>query len=101
MKKNILTIIVSAFCFIALSSGLPYGYFTLLRFVVFAVGAYLAYTVYEKDKQSLWVWAFGFIAVLFNPFIIIHLQRNQWTVIDLLVGLFFIVSLFSLKIKNK
>ncbi len=99
--KNILTITASAFLFIALIDRLPYGYFTFLRFVVFAVGAYLAYTVYEENKQSLWIWAFGGIAVLFNPFIPIYLQRSQWVIIDLLVGVFFIVSLFALKIKNK
>ena len=98
--RNILTIIASAFLFIALFDGLPYGYFTLLRFVVFAVGAYLAYIVYEDNKQSLWIWAFGFIAVLFNPLIIIHLERSQWIVIDLIVGIFFVVSLFALKIKD-
>ncbi len=100
-NQKILTIIASTFLFIALFDGLPYGYFTLLRFVVFAVGAYLAYTVYEDNKQSLWIWAFGGIAVLFNPFIIIHLERSQWVIIDLIVGVFFVVSLFALKIKDK
>lgn len=99
--KNILTIITSAFLFIALFNGLPYGYFTLLRFVVFAVSAYLAYKIYESHKESLWIWAFGFVSVLFNPFIIIHLRRSTWTIIDLLVGVFFIVSMFILKDKNK
>ncbi len=98
--KNILTVIASAFCLIALFDGLPYGYFTLLRFVVFAISTYLAYIIYESHKESLWIWAFGFIAVLFNPFIIITLQRSQWTIIDLLVGVFFIVSMFTLKIKD-
>ncbi len=101
ITKNILAIIASTFLFIALFDGLPYGYFTFLRFVVFAIGAYLVYVVYKDNKQSLWIWAFGGIAVLFNPFIIIHLERSQWVIIDLLVGVFFIVSMFALKIKNK
>lgn len=100
-NKNILTIIASGFLFIALSDGLPYGYFTLMRFVVCAVGAYLAYKTYEENEKSLWVWAFGFVAVLFNPIIIIHLQREQWMPIDLVVGIFFILSIFLVKIKNK
>jgi hypothetical protein len=100
-NKNFLTIIASAFLFIALFDGLPYGYFTLLRFVVCAVGAYLAYEIYEDYKESLWVWAFGFIAILFNPIIIIHLQREQWWVIDLIVGIFFVLSIFLIKFKIK
>lgn len=100
-NKNILTIVASAFLFIALFNGLPYGYFTFLRFVVCAVGFYLAYKIYEENKASLWVWAFGGIAVLFNPIIIIHLQREQWWIIDLIVGIFFVSSIFLIKIKDK
>jgi len=100
-NKNILTIIASGFLFIALFDGLPYGYFTLLRFVVCAVGIYLAYKTYEDNKESLWVWAFGFVAILFNPIIIIHLQREQWWFIDLIVGIFFVLSIFLIKFKNK
>lgn len=100
-SKNILTILTSAFLFIALADGLPYGYFTLLRFVVCAVGIYLAYKIYEDNKESLWIWAFGFIAILFNPIIIIHLQREQWWVIDLIVGIFFVLSIFLIHDKRK
>jgi hypothetical protein len=100
-NKNILTITASAFLFIALFDGLPYGYFTLLRFVVCIISAYLAYKIYEDNKESLWVWAFGFITILFNPIIIIHLQREQWWVIDLIVGIFFVLSIFLIKAKNK
>lgn len=99
-NKNILTFIVCAFLFIALFDGLPYGYFTLLRFVVCAVGAYLAYKTYEGNKESIWVWLFGGIAVLFNPIIPIHLQRETWWVIDLIVGVFFLLSMFTIKVKN-
>lgn len=99
-NRNILTIIASGFLFIALSDGLPYGYFTFLRFVVCAVGAYLAYLIYEENKKSLWVWAFSGIAVLFNPIIPIYLQREQWTTIDLIVGIFFILSIFLVKPRN-
>jgi hypothetical protein len=100
MKKNILTLVASAMLFIALTDGLPYGYFTLLRFVVCAVAAYIAYLTYEDNKESLWVWVFGFVAVLFNPIIIITLKRSQWTTIDLLTGVFLIASIFFLKPKG-
>lgn len=99
-NKNILTVIASGLLFVALMDGLPYGYFTFLRFVVFAIGGYLGYKTYEKNKGSLWVWAFGAIAVLFNPFIIIHLQRDQWWIIDLIVGIFFLSSVFIIKNKK-
>lgn len=100
-SKNILTILTSAFLFIALANGLPYRYFILLRFVVCTVGIYLAYKIYEDNKESLWIWAFGFIAILFNPIIIIYFQREQWWFIDLIVGIFFVLSIFLSKVKNK
>lgn len=100
-NKNILTLVATGFLFVALSSGLPYGYFTLMRFVVCAVGIYLAYKAYEENKESLWVWAFGFTAVLFNPIFPIYLKRAQWEVIDLVVAVFFVASIFLVNLSEQ
>lgn len=99
-KKNIITIIVATFLFLALLDGWPYGFFTLLRFVVFTGTAYIAWMAYAQKKEK-WVWIFGFLAVLFNPFIIIHLNREIWRVIDFIAGVFMIVSIFILKLDTK
>ncbi|MEK7076270.1 MAG: DUF6804 family protein, partial [Patescibacteria group bacterium] len=93
-KKNIALLIAAAFLFFALFDGWAYGFFTLLRFVVFASSAYVAWMAYEAQKEK-WVWIFGFLAVLFNPFIVIHLNRELWSVIDAIVGVFMIVSIFA------
>ncbi|HPS21468.1 MAG TPA: hypothetical protein PLO44_01525 [Candidatus Paceibacterota bacterium] len=93
-NKKILTIVASGFLFVASIDGLPYGYFTFLRFVVCAVGFYIAYKIYEEKKESLWVWFFSGVAVLFNPIFIIHLERGTWVIIDLIVGILFILSIF-------
>lgn len=99
-KKNIALLIAAGFLFLAMFGGWPYGFFTMLRFVVFASSAYVAWIAYEAQKEK-WVWVFGFLAVLFNPFIIIHLNRDMWSVIDLIVGMFMIVSVFVLKLGHK
>ncbi len=99
-KKNIALLIAAAFLFVALFNGWPYGFFTLLRFVVFASSAYVAWMAYEAQKEK-WVWIFGFLAVLFNPFIVIHLNREIWSVIDLIVAVFMIISVFMLKLQHK
>lgn len=96
-KKNIALLIAVAFLFLALFDGWPYGFFTLLRFVVFTSSAYVAWMAYEAQKEK-WIWIFGFLAVLFNPFIVIHLDREIWIVIDLIVRVFMIISLFALKL---
>jgi len=98
-KKNIALLIATAFLFVALFDGWPYGFFTLLRFVVFAISAYIAWMAYEAKKEK-WVWIFGFLAVLFNPFIVIHFNRETWSV-DLIVGIFMIILVFVLKFERR
>lgn len=98
-KKNIAVIIAAAILFLALFGGWPYGFFTLLRFVVFATTAYVAWMAYEQQKEK-WVWIFGFLAVLFNPFFPIYLNRDLWSIIDFITGVFLIISVFLLKLKN-
>jgi hypothetical protein len=90
-NKNIITIITAFFLFLALFDGWPYGFFTLLRFIVFSSSTYITWMAYVAQREK-WAWVFGFLAVLFNPFIVIHLNREIWIVIDLIVGIFMIVS---------
>src|SRR4030065_2191081 len=69
----------------------PYGYYQLLRFVVCGVASYIAFVAY--NRQKMWaVWLFGFIGVLFNPLIPIHLSRELWQPIYVICGTLFIVS---------
>jgi hypothetical protein len=98
-KKNIALIVAAAILFLALFDGWEYGFFTLLRFVVFAATAYIAWMAYELKKEW-WVWLFGFIAVLFNPFIPIHFARETWVVVDFLTGVFLLASVFFLNLNN-
>jgi len=98
-KKNIALLIAAAFLFVALFDGWPYGFFTLLRFVVFASSAYVAWMAVQEGREG-WGWAFGFVAVLFNPFIIIHLERETWVVVDALVGVFNVASIWLLKLQG-
>jgi Na+/serine symporter len=74
----------------------PYGYYQLLRFVVCGAGAYVAYMAY--NWQKIWVvWLFVFIALLFNPLIVIHLSRELWQPIDFICAVLFIIVAFVLK----
>ena len=99
-KKNISVLIAATFLLLALFDGWPYGFFTLLRFVVFTTTSYVAWMAYEQQKEK-WVWIFGFLAVLFNPFIVIHLNRELWSFIDIIVAVFMIISVFALKLGQK
>ena len=88
------------FLFVALIDGWSYGFFTLLRFVVFASTAFIAWMTYEEHKER-WAWVFAFLAVLFNPFFPIYLNRDLWSIIDFVTGVFLIVSVFTLKFARR
>ena len=61
----------------------PYGYFQFLRLVVTGTAAWVAYIAHTDTKPKLRT-VFIVIALLFNPFIPIHLNRPLWIMIDLL-----------------
>ena len=75
---------------------LPYGYYTLLRLVVSISSGISAFDAKEKDQLGLAL-AFGFILLLFNPIIPIHLDKGTWIPIDIIVGIFFGISGFNQK----
>jgi len=99
-KKNIALIVASLMLFLALFDGWQYGFFTVLRFVVFATTAYVAWIAYEEQKEK-WIWFLSFIALLFNPFFLVHLTREVWLTIDFVVGLVLLSSVFILKLGTK
>jgi hypothetical protein len=99
-NKNIPIIISIIFLSLAILARFPYGFYTLLRLIVCGTTAYLAWLAYECKKQS-WVWSFGFIAVLFNPLIPIHLDIALWRIIDLMVAVFLAISIFTFKLPKE
>ena len=69
---------------------LPYFYYQVLRLVVFGVSVYIIY----KTIGTKVVWlllSFCVIAVLFNPIMPIHLNRQAWRVIDVISSVFFLL----------
>lgn len=59
----------------------PYDYYKFMRFVVCAVCGCAAYFAHESNRK-IWVWVYLTIAVLFNPFATVHLDRERWAPID-------------------
>ena len=97
--KNILAIVSALILLGALIDGWQYGYFQILRWVVAGSAVYTVYLAYNAEK-NLWIWLMGAIAVLFNPIFPIHLARETWLVIDVIVAVVFAVSIFKFKIKE-
>jgi hypothetical protein len=99
-NKNVAIVISIAFLFLAMIEGWPYGFFTLMRLVVFGTTVYLSWLAYNSEMQA-WIWFFGFIALVFNPLIPLHLGRDLWKVIDLLVAVFLFISIFTFKLPKE
>ena len=99
-NKNIAIVISATFLFLAMFSGWPYGFFTLLHLIVFGTTTYLTWSAYRSEKQT-WIWIFGFIALVFNPLIPLHLGRDLWMWVDLLVAVFLIISIFAFKLPKE
>lgn len=73
-----------------------YGYYKLLRWVVCGTGTYSAFLALASNKIT-WVWVLGIIAVVFNPLIPVHLDRDTWSIIDTVAAGAFVVSTFFVR----
>ena len=72
---------------------MPYGYFQIVRFVALVGFAILAYNANEQGHKREFI-IYVCLAILFQPLIKIALGRQLWNIIDVLVGIGLIVSIF-------
>lgn len=96
-KINTLAIFIS-FVMLLLSVPplFPYGYYILLRWVICGTASYFAYLSRRLNKKS-WKRIMIVIALLFNPFLPVHLQRVNRVLVDTIVACLFIASLIKFK----
>lgn len=76
---------------------MPYGYYQLVRFAAMVGFGILAYQANEK-KQNAEAIVYVCLAILFQPLIKIALGRTLWNIVDVVVGIGLIMSMF---IKSK
>lgn len=87
--------IVSAMLFIGVAH-LPYGYYTLLRFAACAAFAFAAFIAYDR-KNNVLPWIYGLVALVFNPIIPVHLQKEDWIVIDFVAAVLLLATMGKIK----
>lgn len=71
-----------------------YGYYTIVRWVVCGVSAFAAFRASERDKNG-WVWVLAIVALFFNPFIPVKLNRETWAFIDVGVAVLLLTSIVA------
>ena len=63
----------------------PYGFYMLVRLIVFGVCGYTAFR-YAKHDDSGMAWLFGVIAIAYNPLLPVFLTRAIWMPVDLVTA---------------
>tara|TARA_R110002051_G_C8724521_1_gene497149 strand:- start:1206 stop:1532 length:327 start_codon:yes stop_codon:yes gene_type:complete len=65
---------------------MPYGYYQLLRIGTFITFAALAYDAHTSCRGPYyWLWLLG-LALLYNPVVPIHFERELWAVLNVLAA---------------
>ena len=77
---------------------MPYGFYTLVRFLAMAAFAYLAY-LEHKSKNTDRMVVFIVLTVLFQPFAKIALGRTVWNIVDVAVAIYLLY--LSYKVHKK
>ena len=98
MDKSI-KIILSVLLFLCLAD-MPYGYYQFVRFAAMIGFGILAFQSSESENKTL-VIVYGALALLFQPFLKIALGRELWNVVDVIVGVGLIITLFINKQQTK
>ncbi len=72
---------------------MPYGFYQFVRFAGLIGFTILAYEANQHGRQTEMI-IYGGLALLFQPFIKIALGRQMWNIVDVVVGLGLLVSIF-------
>lgn len=72
---------------------MPYGYYQLVRFIAMAGFSILAFHS-NKTGQQTELFLYVALAILFQPILKISLGRTLWNVVDVLVSIGLLGSMF-------
>jgi hypothetical protein len=98
-SETIIKIVLAILLFLCLLD-MPYGYYQFVRFVALIGFGILAYKANEENKKSEII-IYGGLALLFQPFFKIALGREIWNIVDVIVGIGLIASLFMNRTKSQ
>ena len=91
--EPIIKIILATLFFVCLLD-MPYVYFQFVRMVALICFSILAYRSYKVDNIEVMILYIG-LAILFQPLIKISLGRFMWNIVDVIVGIGLVISIFA------
>ncbi len=96
--EKVIKIILAILFFICVLD-MPYSFYQLVRFLALLGFAILAY-IANKQEDKTAVIIFVGLALLFQPFFKIALGRIMWNIIDVIVGIGLLITLFNFNKKT-
>lgn len=90
--NNAIKLVLAVLFFVCLLD-MPYGYYEFVRYLVLVGFAFLAFEAYEKGNKNQ-VFIYIALGILFQPFQKIALGREIWNIVDVIVGIGLLVSIF-------
>ena len=97
--KKLIKIVLAILFFLCLLD-MPNGFYQLVRFVALIGFGILAYQAHQNENQIEAI-VYGLLTLLFQPFFKIALGREIWDIVDVIVGIGLITSLFMHRTKSQ
>lgn len=97
--NNAIKIVLAILLFLCFAD-MPYGFYQFVRFAGLVGFAVLAYLAHEQGRQTEMI-VYGGLALLFQPFFKIALSREIWNIVDVIVGIGLLISIFMKPKKNQ
>jgi hypothetical protein len=85
--------IILAILFFLCLTDMTYGFYQFVRFAGLIGFAILAYQANQQGRQTEMI-IYGGLALLFQPFFKVALGREIWNIVDIVVGLGLLISIF-------
>ena len=90
--NNVIKIGLALLLFLCLAD-MPYGFYQFVRFAGLIGFAILSSQSYQQGRQTEMI-IYGGLALLFQPFFKIALGRQMWNIVDVVVGIGLLISIF-------
>ena len=90
---TVLIKITLAVLFFICLADMPYGFYQFVRFAGLIGFAILAYHANQQGRQTEMIIYVG-LALLFQPFFKVALGRQMWNIVDVVVGIGLLISIF-------
>jgi hypothetical protein len=95
---NAIKIVLVILCLLCLAD-MPYGFYQLVRFFALIGFGFLAFEAYKRSEQNT-TFIYLALAILFQPIFKISLGRQVWNIVDVIVAIGLVLTLF-ISNKNK